>query len=106
MLCQPRGDAFQQVLKAKNPNTSACNRLLCAACQLAKQRHQGSSLHGLIPITEMLDGLMKDQLLPGQVVSIDQYISVTHGQLGHMKGKEVKSKKFTGGRSGVNCSSG
>jgi hypothetical protein len=40
---------------------------------------------------------MKDQLVPGQKVSIDQYMSATHGRLGHMKGKEAKSKKYTGG---------
>jgi hypothetical protein len=43
LLCQPCGDKFQQVLKPKNPNASACSRLLCAACHLTKQRRQAKS---------------------------------------------------------------
>jgi hypothetical protein len=97
MLCQPGGNKFQQVLTPKNWNASTCSRPLCAACQLAKQRCQGSGSCTSIPVPEKLHRLSKDQLSPGQKVLIDQYMSVTHGPLGHTKGKEAKFKKFISG---------
>jgi hypothetical protein len=97
MLCQPRGQDLIQVLKQKNQASSACSRPLCAACQLAKQIRQGAGVRTTVPVPETLDGLTRNKLEPGQTVSIDQYMSVTHGRLAHTKGKEAKSKKYTGG---------
>jgi hypothetical protein len=97
MLCQPRGQDLIQVLKPKNQASSACSRPLCAACQLAKQTRQGAGVRTTVPVPETLDGLTRDRLEPGQTVSIDQYMSATHGRLAHTKGKEAESKKYTGG---------
>jgi hypothetical protein len=97
MLCQPRGQDLRQVLKPKNQASSACSPPLCAACQLAKQTKQGAGVRTTVPIPETLDGLTRNKLAPGQTVSIDQYMSATHGRLAHTKGKETKAKKDTGG---------
>jgi hypothetical protein len=97
MLCQPRGQDLIQVLKPKNQASSACSRPLCAACQLAKQTRQGAGVRTTVPVPETLDELTRNKLEPGQTVSIDQYMSATHGRLAHTKGKEAKSKKYTGG---------
>jgi hypothetical protein len=97
MLCQPRGEDLQQVLKSKIQASSACSRSLCAACQLANQTRRGTGVRTTVPVPARLDELTCDQLEPGQTVLIDQYMSATHGRLSHTKGKEAKSKKYTGG---------
>jgi hypothetical protein len=81
MLVQACGDEFQQVLKPDNLSTLACSsQPLCAtACQLAKQTRQGLGVHMKHQVPEKKDRLTKDQLLPGQKMSIDQYMLVTHG---------------------------
>jgi hypothetical protein len=58
---------------------------------------QGAGVRTAVPKPEALDGLTRNKLEPGQTVSIDQYMSATHGRLARTKGKEVKSKKYTGG---------
>ena len=63
---------------------------------LAKQgRHTPDSWNTTLAPDQ--HNLSKDKLLPGAMVSIDQYISATHGRLPHTKEKEAKSKKFVGG---------
>jgi hypothetical protein len=70
---------------------------MCCACQLGKQtrRGAGARIEMSKPEKEML--LKQDQLKPGTMVSIDQYISAAPGRLAHTKGKEPKKDKFTGG---------
>jgi hypothetical protein len=83
--------------EAKESSVLSLSRPLCAACQLAKQTRQGAGVRTTVPVPETLDGLTRNKLEPGQSVSIDQYMSAAHGRVAHTKGKEAKSKKYTGG---------
>jgi hypothetical protein len=96
MLSQPANADNLQILRPTCQKASSCVTPLCAACQLAKQ---GRTTPGSWNTTLHPDQhhLSKDKLLPGSMVSIDQYMSATHGRLPHTRGKEAKSKKFVGG---------
>lgn len=50
--------------------------------------------------------LCNGHLEPGAMVSIEQYMSGCHGRLQHTKGKELKSKQYTGGTLFVDHASG
>lgn len=41
--------------------------------------------------------LRRGKLEPGEMVSIDQYVSTIPGRLPNTKGKEPKKNKYTGG---------
>jgi hypothetical protein len=97
MLAKPVNSDLAQVIQPKTPRASAISHVLCATCQLAKQPRTGAGMSRSIPVPGKRGGLTTDKLQPGQTVSIDQYMSSTHGRLAHTKGKESKSKKFTGG---------
>jgi hypothetical protein len=97
MLAKPVNSDLLQIIQPKNPRASAVSHVLCATCQLAKQPCTGAGMSRSIPVPRKRGGLTADKLQPGQRVSIDQYMSSTHRRLAHTKGKESKSKKFTGG---------
>jgi hypothetical protein len=97
MLAKPVNSDLPQVIQTKTPRASAVLHVLCATCQLAKQPRTGAGMSRSIPVPGKRGGLATDKLQPGQTVSIDQYMSSSHGRLAHTKGKESKSKKFTGG---------
>lgn len=85
------------IIKTINPKVSSCELPLCLACQVGKQTRRGAQSATIInnPATEM--ALRRDDLQPGDMVSVDQYISTVLGRLGHTKGKEVKKDQYTGG---------
>jgi hypothetical protein len=83
------------LLLTKAGKVSSCLAPLCAACQLAKQTIR-------TPRTENRSAkerhvLKRDDLLPGDRVSIDQYQSSLPGRLPHTKGKEAKKDQYNGG---------
>jgi hypothetical protein len=67
----------------KESKVSSCPLPLC-----------GSVRNVLDENKEMM--LKCDHLQPGDMVSIDQYISVSSGRLPHTKGKEPKKEKYCG----------
>jgi hypothetical protein len=83
------------ILVPKNSTVSSCPAPLCTACQLAKQnrRTPGTEQRGTVPDTDML--LRRGHLEPGDMVSIDQYISGIPGRLPNTKGKEPIRKTGT-----------
>jgi len=85
------------ILKLKDKGMSSCPHPLCTVCQMAKQtrRNPGVSVRTPIPRKEM--SLRRGKLEPGDMVSIDQYVSKLPGCLPNTKGKELKSKKYNGG---------
>jgi hypothetical protein len=97
MLAKPVNSDLSQVIQPKYPRASAVSHVLCATCKLAKQPRTGAGMSRSIPVPGKRGGLTTDKLQPGQTVSINQYMSSTHGRLAHTKGKESRSKKFTGG---------
>ena len=67
----------------------------------------GSMVYGEIKKNPMKDqDLNKDHLLPGQMVSADNYILRDPGRLYHTKGKSDKSDMFSGGCVFINHASG
>jgi transposase InsO family protein len=79
---------------------------LCTACQYAKQRRKPAP--GSIKRTDKMNtGALKvEKMFPGQMVSVDHFMSSTKGRLLHTYGKEADDEKFRGGCIFVDHSSG
>lgn len=94
------------ILKSKHPKVSSCALPLCVACQVAKQTRRGPGTQATtqVPNTEMM--IRRDNVDPGKMVSIDQYISSVPGRRAHTKGKEAKKDRFVGGTIFVDHASG
>lgn len=98
-LCsKPRADERQDLpfFDVKNPKASSCQQPLCVACQIAKQ-HRRAPREDVVRFDPKAMKLKEGHLEPGQMVSIDQYVSALPGRLPHTKGKEAKKDKFNGG---------
>lgn len=75
---------------------SSCTRPMCLACNFGKQTSRSTGAHQQLP-TERAGGLRAGDLSSGDYVSIDQCYSSVRGRLPHTAGKEVKTKRFSGG---------
>jgi hypothetical protein len=64
---------------------------------LAKASTQGSDTYSTIPNPNKVNALVRDDLKPGDCVSLDQYVSSVPGRLAHTYGKENKRDKLTDG---------
>jgi hypothetical protein len=86
LLQQPQeGSGHRQVLFPKRKEASSCNPVLCAACQVGKQTRESS---GFSRSNQPASGQdLTPQRIPGECVSIDQYISALPGRLKKTKGK-------------------
>jgi hypothetical protein len=95
LFAVPQDPTREQVLKPKTAHVTTCEAPLCAACQLAKQKRRTPDT----PVTRRPEPMVlrRDNLHPGDRVSLDQYISSLPGRLPHTKGKEDKKDKYTGG---------
>ena len=85
------------VIPTRNKATKECTPPKCAACHLARQhrRGPGSSITSNKPNMEM--AIRRDDLVPGQRVSTDQYVCADPGRLPHTYGKERVAEKYHGG---------
>ncbi|MBE0451949.1 MAG: hypothetical protein IBX70_14070, partial [Clostridia bacterium] len=94
------------VISSKDAKVSSCAPVLCAACQLGKQKRRtpGTEKRGRQPGQEMI--LRRGNLQPGDMTSIDQYISTFPGRLPHSRGKEPQKQKYNGGTIFVDHASG
>jgi len=83
-----------------------CDHPKCVACQLAKQhrRSPGSTSMHAKPEREM--AIRRNNLKPGDCVSMDQYICKTPGRLAHTYGKEKPTERYHGGTIFVDHASG
>ena len=99
----PRKDKKSQSLSTTHPTVSSCQAPLCTACQMAKQNRRGTGI-SVKPDKEM--AIRKGNLQPGEMVSIDQYISSIPGRLPNTRGKETKKEKYVGGTLFVDHASG
>lgn len=94
----PRAEQRQDLpfFQMKHAKASSCQHPLCAACQIAKQSRR-------TPESGQTKGINREMTLkqghpePGQVVSIDQYMSAIPGRLPNTKGKESKKDRYVGG---------
>jgi hypothetical protein len=100
------GDNRLPILKTKTPRVSSCQAPLCTACQLARQTRRGAGTSQELKDPKKESLLKRGNLEPGQMVSIDQYISALPGRLPHTKGKESKKDMYRGGTLFVDHASG
>ena len=70
---------------------------MCAACQYGKQKRKPSPGKKSTVVKDRDGALKKDNLFPGQRVSVDHFVCSTKGRLLHTFGKEDSTKQFTGG---------
>ena len=74
-----------------------CERPKCDACEFGKGHRQPNKVNTTNKNPMKEQELKKDYLLPGQMVSVDHYISRAPGRLYHTKGKSDQSDMFSGG---------
>eukprot|EP00957_Ditylum_brightwellii_P178790 13619016-Ditylum_brightwellii.AAC.1 len=90
-------DSQPLVIHTNGSRAHCCNIavLLCASCQYGKGLQTGS---GDKHFKERDMGTLKvEDLIPGQKVSVDQYVSKTKGCLPNTKGKESSASECSGG---------
>ena len=71
-----------------------CERPKCATCEFGKGHCQSNKFNTINKNPMKEQELKKDHLLPGQMVSVDNYISRAPGRLYHTKSKSDQSDMF------------
>ena len=84
-------------IPVKLKGASKCIPPKCVACSLAKQHRKTSGSSRIHHKPEMEMAIRRNNLQPGECVSIDQYVCRTPGRLAHTFGKEDHSIRYTGG---------
>ena len=79
---------LRPVLDTIVPTTHSCAHPMCAACQLARLHRQGSGTSTEHQHLDKFMSLKRDDLRPGQAVSLDQYQYKLGGCLPNTFGKE------------------
>jgi Zinc knuckle/GAG-pre-integrase domain len=79
---------------------------LCAACQFGKQRCRRTPGKASSVVREVAGAFRRDDLFPGQRISVDHFICSTRGRLLNTRGKESEKEKYTGGCIFVDHASG
>jgi hypothetical protein len=76
---------------------SRCELPKCPACQLSKQhcRSPGSQHVRARPEHEM--AICRENMVPGECFSVDQFTSTTPGRLPNTRGKECQDIQYNGG---------
>ena len=96
-LLRSERNGEEPIIKPKIATASSCPAPLCAACLLARLTRVGAGVSTELKDPDHEMSLKVDHLLPGQVVSMDQYQSSIRGRLEHTYGKEKDDDKYTGG---------
>jgi len=89
-----RGDSKRRLHQA------ACNIKMppkCAACQYGKQHRRPAAGKISTTVRDHSGVLKKNDLVPGQQVSVDHFVCPTRGRLFTSAGKSLKSEMFGGG---------
>ena len=74
-----------------------CERPKCSACEFGKGKILSNKVNTIKKNYMKEKDLKKDHLLPGNMVSTDQYISRAPVRIYHTKGKSDPSNMFSGG---------
>ena len=85
---------------ARRLHTSACRISrppMCTACQYGKQTRRAAPGTTTHHVRDHADALRKDDLHPGQRVSVDHFVCSTRGRLEHTFGKEATDQQYVGG---------
>ena len=91
-------------IPTKFSTAASCDPPLCAACELARARRKGDGSHSSTKIPDKINSVKGKKLLPGDLVSMDQYVCQVHGRLPGKRGRE--SAKYCGGTIFVDHASG
>jgi len=84
-------------IKLKDPGAATCNIPLCRSCIAGKGKCIGLKSTSKTPNPEHHDVIKKDDLVPGDRVSTDQYECRIKGRLPYSKGKEDPKQMYCGG---------
>ena len=80
--------------------------LKCTACLYAKQRLRSAPGQTTAVVRDRVDALRRDNLFPGQRISVDHFVCSTKGRLFASRGKTKETELFTGGCVFVDHASG
>ena len=94
------------VLPTKIAATSNCDPTRCPACQLSKAHRRSPKTHRILARPEMEMSIRREDLNPGDCISMDQYQARVPGRLPSTYGKEPPNKQYSGGTIFVDHSSG
>lgn len=95
LLAQPKDEHTKRIIVPRHLGASSCGTPCCEACQYGKQKRRQPK-----PTTAAkhdYGGLSSNITIPGQRVSMDQYLSTVPGRLPNTQGKEKKEHKYCGG---------
>jgi hypothetical protein len=77
------GEIISQICVPTETGTSTCESFCCTACLYAKQKRRTPDSSTETKNKQLEGAFTKDDLLPGDVVSYDQYMSPSKGRLSH-----------------------
>ena len=86
-----------QVIKPRYRTTSSCPIPLCAACELARAKKRSPKVIRQEAIAEKEGILAANEYMPGDFVSMDQFVLQTPGCLPTGFGREARSNCYHGG---------
>jgi hypothetical protein len=82
-------------VSTKHPGTRSCKPPRCAVCCLAKALIQGSDTYSTILTPKKVNALVREDLKPGDRVSLDQYVMSFPGRLAAGRARMAKRKSAT-----------
>ena len=102
-LCHQGFDSLQPLLRAghlgNSPLTHAaakCDIPICPACEFAKAKRQPTATKQQLPVSSKTHTLKRDQLYPGQWVSMDHFMVTERGHLYTSMGKTTSDLMYAG----------
>ena len=81
----------------KQPGATTCSIPMCKSCIAGKGKCKGLKSTSKVPNPAHHDVIKKEDLIPGERVSCDQYECRIKGRLPYTKGKEDAPKMYVGG---------
>lgn len=88
---------MSQAIKPRYNTTPSCPIPLCVACELARAKKRNPKVVFQKAIAEKEGILAANEYIPGDFVSIDQFVVMTSGRLPTGFGKEAKLNRYHGG---------
>lgn len=85
---------------------SSCPHPKCSSCQYGKARRRPTGTEVSHPVLDKQGALKKEDLFPGQRISIDHFICSTKGRLYESHGQSKETEKYAGGMIFVDHASG
>ena len=90
-------DMMPSVIEPNFVTTSKCPIPRCASCELARATKRNPEVMKQHAIKEKAGVLLADKYQPGDLVSMDQFVSGTPGRLLTGYGREAPHNRFQGG---------